>query len=83
MTIRVAWIAIEEWKFVRLQAKGCESHFKTILSEKNINSTFVSQGSVPTTVTSSNAFADQGVLFVNVDTARTYQEHFVGTGSEL
>jgi len=48
---------------------------------KNINSTFVSQGSVPTTVTSSNAFADQGVLFVNVDTARTYQEHFVGTGS--
>jgi hypothetical protein len=48
---------------------------------KNINSTFVSQPSIPTTVTSSNAFADQGVLFVNVDTSRTYQEHFVGTGS--
>jgi len=48
---------------------------------KNINSTFVSQPSIPTTATSSNAFADQGVLFVNVDTSRTYQEHFVGTGS--
>ena len=48
---------------------------------KNVDSTFVSQSSVPTTVTSSNAFADQGNLFVNVDTTRTYQEHFVGTGS--
>ena len=48
---------------------------------KNVDSTFVSQGSVPTTVTSSNAFADQGNLFVNVDTTRTYQEHFIGTGS--
>ena len=48
---------------------------------KNVDSTFVSQGSVPTTVTSSNAFADQGNLFVNVDTTRTYQDHFIGTGS--
>ena len=48
---------------------------------KNVNSTFVSQGSIPTTVTSSNAFANQGVLFVNVDTTRTYQDHFIGTGS--
>ena len=48
---------------------------------KNVDSTFVSQGSIPTTVTSSNAFADGGNLFVNVDTTRTYQDHFIGTGS--
>jgi len=48
---------------------------------KNVDSTFASQGSVPTTVTSSNAFADAGNLFVNVDTTRTYQDHFIGTGS--
>lgn len=47
---------------------------------KNVDSTFASQGSVPTTVTSSNAFADAGNLFVNVDTTRTYQDHFIGTG---
>jgi len=48
---------------------------------KNVDSTFASQASVPTTVTSSNAFADAGNLFVNVDTTRTYQDHFIGTGS--
>ena len=48
---------------------------------KNVDSTFTSQGSIPTTVTSSNAFADAGNLFVNVDTTRTYQDHFIGTGS--
>jgi len=48
---------------------------------KNVDSTFASQASVPTTVTSSNAFIDAGNLFVNVDTTRTYQDHFIGTGS--
>ncbi len=48
---------------------------------KNVNSIFESQPSVPTTVTKQNAFADQGFLFVNVDTTRTYQDHFIGTGS--
>ena len=48
---------------------------------KNVDSTFASQASVPTTVTSSNAFADAGNLFVNIDTTRTYQDHFIGTGS--
>ena len=48
---------------------------------KNVDSTFTSQASVPTTVTSSNAFSDAGNLFVNIDTTRTYQDHFIGTGS--
>ena len=48
---------------------------------KDVNSIFESQPSVPTTVTKQNAFADQGFLFVNVDTSRTYQDHFIGTGS--
>ncbi len=48
---------------------------------KNVNSIFESQPSVPTVVTKTNAFADQGFLFVNVDTSRTYQDHFIGTGS--
>ena len=46
---------------------------------KNVDSTFADQAD--TTVTSSNAFADAGNLFVNVDTTRTYQDHFIGTGS--
>lgn len=48
---------------------------------KDVNSIFESQPSVPTVVTKTNAFADQGFLFVNVDTTRTYQDHFIGTGS--
>ena len=48
---------------------------------KNVNSIFESQPSVPTIVTKTNAFADQGFLFVNVDTSRTYQDHFIGDGS--
>ena len=47
----------------------------------NVNSTFVSNASTNTTVTKTNAFADSGSLFVNVDTSRTYQDHFIGTGS--
>ena len=43
---------------------------------KDVNSIFESQPSVPTVVTKTNAFADQGFLFVNVDTTRTYKEHF-------
>jgi len=46
---------------------------------KNVDSTFADQ--TDTTVTSSNAFADGTNLFVNVDTTRTYQDHFIGTGS--
>ena len=47
----------------------------------NVNSTFVSNASTNTTVTKTNAFADSGSLFVNVDTSKTYQAHFIGTGS--
>ena len=47
----------------------------------NVNSTFVSNASTNTTVTKTNAFADSGSLFVNVDTSKTYQDHFIGTGS--
>ena len=43
---------------------------------KDVNSIFESQPSVPTVVTKDNAFADQGFLFVNVNTTRTYKEHF-------
>ena len=47
----------------------------------NVNSTFVTNASTNTTVTKTNAFADSGSLFVNVDTSKTYQDHFIGTGS--
>ena len=51
----------------------------------NINSTFNSQtfpGGVATTVTKTNTFADAGTLFANVDNTETYEEHFIGTGSQ-
>ena len=50
----------------------------------NLDSTFNNQsfaGGGSTTVSKTNAFAESDTLYVNVDTGRQYQEHFIGTGS--